>query len=76
MTNPIKAPTMSQENNKVIVGQKVMFAYYDHDKCKDVDGRGWVKEIDTDNNQIIIQTTRGVIWVETDGVKPLNTTPQ
>ncbi len=54
------------ENFKI--GEKVQFECYNHDTDKDMFGRGWIKKIDTENNQIIIQTTRGVIWVEPSGV--------
>lgn len=54
--------------DKLRIGDKVTFDAFNHDEEKDMFGRGWVKEIDTDNDQIIIQTTRKLIWVQTDGV--------
>lgn len=54
------------------VGDKVQFDCWNHDTEKYMFGRGWVKEIDLDNGQIIIQTTRKLIWVEISGVNPIN----
>lgn len=50
---------------------KVHFEYWDNDLCKDVSGIGWIKEIDTDNNQIIVSTTRGIKWMEPDAIKKI-----
>lgn len=57
---------MSEQEFKI--GDKVTFDAYNHDEEKDMFGRGWVKEIDTENDQIIIRTTRKLIWVQTAGV--------
>lgn len=56
------------------IGDKIQFECYNHDTEKDMFGRGWIKEIDEENDQIIIQTTRGIIWVQTAGVSTLKLT--
>lgn len=53
-------------------GDKVYFNYYDHDKCKDVSGRGKVTDVDTDNDQLLVQTTRGLHWMQIEAAKPIN----
>lgn len=51
------------------VGDKVLFEYYDYDACKDVFGRGWVREIDDENHSVIVNTTRGLKWMEPAAIR-------
>jgi hypothetical protein len=53
------------------LGDKVHFEYWDSELGKDVYGRGWIREFDNPNNQVIVSTTRGLKWMEPDAIKRL-----
>ena len=49
---------------KLSIGNKVVFQYWDNDNDKIIHGVGKITEIDEDGGMIFIQTTRTLHWLQ------------